>query len=145
VVEFHHHLPGSKTGFVHNDYNIICFKTEPLPNQINPWYFQCSFDRRSKDSDSEERIRAIAAIFYLGNPNWHSGDGGETGLYSSEHQLLKAFAPKNNRLLAFEVSPYSFHGFLSNVRLERNSVIMWYHCHPDHQLSRYPGFAPVDF
>lgn len=150
VAEFHHHRVGSKTGFVHNDYNICCFKENYLSNGINPWYYQCSFDPKSireGDAGILQRMRSIAIIYYLNNEPWQEGDGGETGLYTKadSFSLIKAIPPVSNSILAFEIAPTSYHGFIENPVLERNSIIMWLHTEMDTQLARHNGVEPVPF
>jgi len=150
VAEFHHHQVGSTNGFVHNDYNICCFKEDYLSNGINPWYYQCSFDPKSikeHDEEVQKRMRSIAIIFYLNNEPWQKGNGGETGLYTKNEtfSLVKAIPPKSNSILAFEISPTSYHGFIENAVLERNSIIMWLHSDKDLYLARNNGAKPVAF
>jgi hypothetical protein len=146
VAEFHHHLAGSSSGFRHNDYNICCFTDEPLPNQVNPWYFQCSYDPNNNDMASGKikgRMRTIAIIYYLNNAPWQPGDGGETGLYTTYNDAAPAVAipPISNSIMAFEISPVSWHAFITNVKSERNTIIMWLHADADRQIARY-GVAP---
>lgn len=150
VAEYHHHKVGSKTGFVHNDYNAVCFKENYLSNGINPWYYQCSFDPdnlRQDDTDVLKRMRSIAIIYYLSNEPWEKGYGGETGLYTKtgSFSLVKSIPPVSNSVLAFEISPTSYHGFIENSMIERNSIIMWLHAEVDYQLARYDGAEPVPF
>jgi Rps23 Pro-64 3,4-dihydroxylase Tpa1-like proline 4-hydroxylase len=70
-------------------------------------------------------------IYFLDNPNWQRGAGGETGLYAGAyddvHDPAVAMPPINNSLLLFKCSPRSYHSFISNRQFERNSVIAWYH------------------
>ena len=77
-----------------------------------------------------ETMRAIAILYYLNNPEWLPGDGGETGLYRAitdqVDQAVVSVPPINNTLVAFECSPYSFHAFRTN-RQPRNSLVMWLH------------------
>ena len=133
---FHHHLPGSVTGQVHNDLNPGWFVDAADPDRVNVSKNEllCSYSTgRITNSDLRvhETIRAIAVLYYLHNPGWHPGDGGETGIYSYHGQPVlgptKAIPPINNSLLLFECRPNSFHSFLSNRNGHRNSMIMWLH------------------
>ena len=49
--------------------------------------------------------------------------------------------PLNNRLLAFEISPKSWHAFASNIKNHRNALVMWFHSTPDYMLKRYGEVA----
>jgi hypothetical protein len=133
---FHHHPQGSKTGQVHNDLNPGWFVDAADPFQVNVSRSElvCSYSTgRVIDSKLgvHETIRAIAVLYYLHNPPWQPGAGGETGLYSSHRQPVleptRAVTPINNSLLLFECRPNSFHSFLSNRNGPRNSMIMWLH------------------
>ncbi len=122
----HHHPPGDRTGFVHSDFVdkyfdvrmalpnlVLSHGSDILPKGQEEWYFK------------EKRI--IALLFYVGNQEWQEGDGGETGLYDSDHKtLVKKIAPKNNRLLAFHISQKSFHAFQGN-KTPRNCIVQWFH------------------
>jgi Rps23 Pro-64 3,4-dihydroxylase Tpa1-like proline 4-hydroxylase len=70
-------------------------------------------------------------LFYLSNPPWRRGGGGSTGLYRSGDDDIRrpvaSVPPLNNSMLLFECTPQSFHGFISNVRTPRNSIVMWLH------------------
>lgn len=150
VAEFHHHQVGSSDGFVHNDYNLCCFTNHHLPNGINPWYYHCSYDPAQNDMQSgfvSSKMRSIAVIYYLNNEEWQPGDGGETALLDATRDLQTAtlIPPKSNSLLAFEVSPLSFHGFMQNRRLERNSLIMWFHTETALKLARHNNTPPVAY
>lgn len=133
----HHHLAGSASGFPHND--------------LNPGWFpggdddgdgirlaapaQCEYISGRLSSSSGhpavETVRAVAVIYYLDNPPWSPGDGGVTGLYRNASdpvdQPAAVVPPLNNSLLAFECSPFSYHGFISNRRHPRNSLVLWLH------------------
>lgn len=128
----HHHPIGDRTGWIHHDYATYVFPHKlVLPNGVNAARGE---DRKVKLSDTEEKVknvrqkRTIALIYYFNNPEWKEGDGGETGLYSSkdEASLMKKVAPINNRLLAFDVSPQSFHAFQENLKV-RNCIVQWFH------------------
>jgi hypothetical protein len=131
----HHHLVGSEPGFPHNDLNAGWFARDPAPGSIEfsaPYEIDYLTGKRLVDeAEPIETVRAVAAIYYLGNPPWSPGDGGSTGLYrrvtDAVEQPLLEVPPRNNSLFAFECTPNSYHGFISNRRYPRNSIIMWLH------------------
>lgn len=148
VAEFHHHQPGSKNGTPHNDYNLCCFTDERLPNGINPWYYHCNYNPERNDMTTGKvfaRMRSVAIILYLNNEEWRNEDGGETALYYTDLNLDRAVLvpPINNTLLAFEVTPHSYHAFRQNVRSDRNSIIMWLHSSVEEKLARHGQTPPV--
>ena len=83
----------------------------------------------------------MAMLFYLCNEGWQEGDGGETGLFESVNSIEPCItvAPRNNSILFFECTPRSYHSFLANPGLERNSIIMWVHRTMQDAISRWPG------
>jgi hypothetical protein len=143
----HHHEPGSSNGFPHNDLNPGWFIDYDSPDGIVlPQHDLCQYTTGTTTSDKPARrvIRAVAVIYYLGNPPWAAGDGGETGLYASASDPIAApvtrIAPRNNTLLAFECTPYSFHGFITNRVHPRTSVVAWLHREPADVEARWgPG------
>jgi hypothetical protein len=131
----HHHAVGSAYGKIHNDLNPAWFLDRSPPggvqvadNRICNYYTGAT---HAVMAPRRETVRAVAMIYYLNNPRWLRGDGGETGLYRSGSDAVSAPAaavpPVNNSLLAFECTPFSYHAFVSNVRSPRNSVIIWLH------------------
>ncbi len=138
IAEFHHHKPGSEGGYVHNDYDVSSFVKEPLPNGINPHRHQIQY--RGRVDGAIHCVRSIAMLYYFNNPEWKEGDGGETGMYldweeGSKH--VRKINPTNNKLLAFEISPKSFHAFHSNKKNIRNSMVMWFHSPEAYVTARY--------
>jgi hypothetical protein len=130
----HYHERRSSNGFPHNDLNPGWFIDYSSPDGIIlPQHDLCQYTTGATTSSETPRrvIRAVAAIYYLGNPAWKPGDGGETGLYASASDPIDSpvarIAPRNNTLLAFECTPYSFHGFISNGAHPRTSIVMWLH------------------
>ncbi|MEA2719677.1 MAG: hypothetical protein QOJ39_1541 [Candidatus Eremiobacteraeota bacterium] len=128
----HHHVPGSATGWVHNDLNPGWFT--PSDRDVNlPDHARGGYKTgRALDGIAPVmRVRAAALIYFLGNGSWRDGDGGETGLYAFEKQPVgapsKRIAPIDNSLLSFRCTPHSYHAFLSNVRSARRSIILWLH------------------
>jgi Rps23 Pro-64 3,4-dihydroxylase Tpa1-like proline 4-hydroxylase len=77
-----------------------------------------------------EEIRAVSALLYLANEEWHPGDGGETAIFDGadggQAQPVRKIPPINNSILLFECTPFSFHTFLGN-RIPRNCLVMWLH------------------
>ena len=155
----HHHLPGSDFGRIHNDFNPGWFIDDSVqgwpnvsdPNICNYWNGSTTVPNRP----ARETVRAVAMLFYLSNPKWAPGEGGETGLYDNIAQPIDnpalAVPPINNSLLVFECTPYSYHSFLRNTRNCRNSVILWLHRSKseaverwgDDKIVRWPGGARV--
>ena len=133
----HHHAAGSASGKIHNDFNPGWFVGSSDEQSVNVSDHRlCSYHHGTllpggKGLTPREEVRAVAMVYYLNNPPWSPGDGGETGLYRSPRCEIEkpgvAVPPLNNSLLAFECTPYSYHRFLSNRRHERNSVILWLH------------------
>ncbi|MBE7186690.1 2OG-Fe(II) oxygenase [Jatrophihabitans endophyticus] len=129
----HHHEPGSASGWPHNDLNPGWFGGEPAaPGDVRvpsdaPVHYQRGPE--GPDVPAREQIRAVSILYYLGNPPWAPGDGGETGLFSAPRPdgLAAAVPPVNNSLVLFECTPFSWHTFLSNRVSPRNSVVMWLH------------------
>lgn len=135
LAEFHHHLPNSKKGYIHNDYDISSFIREPLANGVNPHRHKIDYRGRTEGADIY-CVRSIAMLYYFNNPDFM--DGGETGLFKNYDDEKPKFAvkPYNNRLLAFEISPNSWHSFLSN-KVVRNSMVMWFHSPEQYMTNRY--------
>jgi 2OG-Fe(II) oxygenase superfamily len=131
----HHHHIGSSDGFPHHDLNPGWFIPDAQPDGIIlPQPLRCSYttgEALDPTASPVESARAVAVLIYLANGAWHPGDGGETGLYLSDSRPADPptarIAPIDNRLLAFECTPTSMHGFLSNRAHPRNSIIMWLH------------------
>ena len=124
----HHHRQKSPPGWPHNDFN---------PGHFVPgWQSvaderRCDYQTGSGCADPVVRVRRIAMIYFLANREWTTGDGGEVGLFQSRAQPVTtpslAYPPLNNTLVAFECNPESFHCFLGDNRLARNSLILWLH------------------
>lgn len=130
----HHHAPGSKNGFIHNDLNPVWFSRAADAEIQIPQQEFCSYKTGvgpSQESNKVQVVRGAVVIYFLLNDGWRPGDGGETGLYASAQACISEPAvrcpPENNSLVAFECTPDSFHAFLTNQRLPRTSIIMWVH------------------
>jgi hypothetical protein len=146
----HHHAAGSRDGFVHNDLNPGWFVDTGGEEIVIPRGDLCNY-RNGVTVDANvtarETMRGIAIIYYLNNPAWTAGDGGETGLYRTardpiDHPVV-AVPPLNNSLLAFECTPHSFHAFRKNHRHPRNSVSVWLHRDKAAVLDRWGSSAIV--
>jgi hypothetical protein len=129
----HHHDPGSAGGWPHNDLNPGWFPDPPPgPGEVRlagASEVDYHTGARPPGVGARETVRAVSILFYLGNPSWEPGDGGETGLYARPERgaLGAAVPPINNSLVLFECTPHSWHGYLSNRGKPRNSVVMWLH------------------
>jgi hypothetical protein len=130
----HYHATGSKSGFVHNDFNPTWFPRAATMQIQTPNHELCAYRSGVGPLDASRKIevvRGAAMIFFLLNDGWRPGDEGETGLYDSARRPVSEpgvrVAPENNCLVAFECTPHSFHAYLTNTRLPRTSIIMWVH------------------
>lgn len=131
---FHHHPAGDRTGFVHHDYAMRYFS---LRNRLSNGMIYREQRNNSADQTIFGHMRSIALLFYLGNEEWKEGDGGGTGLYANKGTApVKIIEPVNNRLLAFQISPRSFHAFQTN-RTSRASIVQWFHTEPEWCIKRY--------
>lgn len=133
---FHFHQPHDKTGWVHNDYTKKNFSsTGVLYNGVIP---HARYGSTQKVDITESR--AIAVIYYFGSTT-ENPLGGGTGLYESvkSKDPAKVVAPLNNRILAFSVSPKSYHAFQTN-KADRKSIVMWLHVDPEWNKAH---FGPV--
>jgi hypothetical protein len=135
IAGIHHHRIGSANGSPHNDTNPVWFNGDPQPPELEfarHDYVDYTTGKVQRDDATPRQVmRGVALMYYLANPQWSPGDGGETGLYRSRRddpeRPVARIPPLNNSLFAFECTPRSWHGFISNRRLERNTVIMWLH------------------
>ena len=81
--------------------------------------------------DASGLNRRVNAILYL-NPVWDRTWGGNFGMYSEDGStLVREFSPKNNRLLIFDTSDSSFHGYPEPIQcppdIKRKSLILYYY------------------
>jgi len=148
----HHHAVGSLNGWIHNDLNPVWFAdSEDAEGIVIPRQALCTYCEGAGPAEVRRReaVRAVAVIYYLSNPEWQPGDGGETGLYRSLRdaidQPVATVPPLNNSLVAFECTPGSYHTFRSNVRHPRNSVVMWLHVEKAAAVARWGESALVRF
>ena len=146
----HHHAIDSRDGFVHNDLNPGWFVAPGTGAEIvTPRSDLCDYRHGTTPAGAKvmtrETIRGIAIVYYLNNPEWRPGDGGETGLYRTWRDAVVhpvvAVPPLNNSLVAFECTPGSFHSFRKNTRHPRNSVIVWLHREKTAVLERWGDAA----
>jgi hypothetical protein len=139
----HHHAIGSANGFVHNDLNPVFFDDSEeeiiLPSRDRVSYTQGT--AFSVGARPLEVVRCTALLYYLANPPWRLGDGGETGLYDVfNHHICNArrrIPPINNSMLLFNCTPSSFHSFLANRRHPRNCIVMWLHAERQEMAKRF--------
>jgi hypothetical protein len=133
-VTLHHHAPGSASGTLHNDLNPGWFARAdpqaPSDEIVVSDPAECNYRTGHSVAGREtvQRVRAIGLIYYLDTPT--DVRGGATGLYRAGQSLAMpdvVVPPKNNSLVAFECTPFSFHSFISNVGAARNCVAMWLH------------------
>lgn len=136
----------SRSGWIHTDFCSAWFDESQVTDNaiLFPNRSRCDyFTGVAKTSSAKpvEYVRAATLIYYLCNDSWKPGDGGETGVYGSarltprtEYDLIK---PLNNTLLLFECSPHSYHCFINNPGLVRNSLIMWLHTSVDYAESNW--------
>jgi hypothetical protein len=141
----HHHQVASANGSVHRDVGIGWFSDQPRADGINPMDLtRCSYTSGAVEEDgtaAREVVRSLTMIIFLCNPHWQSGEGGETGLYNypsdSVEKPAVRIAPVSNSILIFENRPDSYHSFLSNPRVTRNSIILWLHRPKSEAVSRW--------
>jgi hypothetical protein len=149
MLGMHRHHPPSKAGWTHTDFAVVSFPRIPLNFGGQRVFAQgCSGnysdDSRDRQPDAIKTARAIACLYYTGNPTWSPGMGGETGIYLPDGKTLVASAPpKNNLLFAFEISPLSYHAYLGAPMMQRNSYIWWYHAPPAYLIRRHGDAAEV--
>lgn len=131
----HYHHVGSANGSVHRDLGVAWFSDQPRADGMNPMDLtRCSYTRGTTPAPgiaAREVVRAVTMIYYLGNPPWSPGDGGETGLYAAADDSVDdpalRIAPLNNSMIVFENIPASYHSFIRNRRSPRTSIILWLH------------------
>jgi LPS sulfotransferase NodH len=144
-VSIHHHAVGSTSGSPHNDLNPGWFAVDgdPLGTGVtvsDPEVCEYRSGRTPDGRPSVERVRAVACIFHFGNSDG-TPVGGSTGFYRSPtdpvERPLVDVPPRNNSLVAFECTPFSYHAFVSNRTHERNSLVMWIHRSKEDAVARF--------
>lgn len=118
---FHYHLPESESGDVHNDFCAEAFQQRKLSTGLyaNTNLELTKLPEHVNDLESGQVFvgaRAVGLLYYLNNDDWRPEYGGETAFFSSATECtpIHKIEPINNRLLAFEVSPKSYHAFQQN-------------------------------
>lgn len=146
----HAHPPGSRSGWIHNDYNPGWFARAAEGDQI---VFSSSSGINYRTGRTEGtaaapicRIRFLTLIYYLGNVPWTSATGGETGIYQTQKQSVDRadvwVPPENNTLLLFECTPHSWHSFRSSS-VARHSITYWLHRDIHQAKQQWPHHEPV--
>jgi hypothetical protein len=131
--ELHYHEVYSPSSWIHNDYEVVNFKRDPLPNNINLFNGQVDYRMADQSDNVYKRVRAIVIIYYINETPWLQGHGGETAFYLNDvkdyevEKYEKTVAPLANRALIYEINPWSQHAFLSNLVYKRINLIQWYH------------------
>jgi hypothetical protein len=144
----HSHPPGSRSGWIHNDYNPGWFGRLAEQNEVYLNDGECNYRTGKMRADAEGvcRMRYITLIFYLGNPQWRAGMGGETGIYLSQNRPVDSadifVPPKDNTLLLFECTPHSWHTFRT-TSFQRNSITLWLHRDSEDARKQWPNHEPV--
>lgn len=142
----HHHGPGGSAGWPHNDLNPGWFGGPPPgPDEVRTEAYD-GVDYHHGGPGARETVRAVSVLYYLANPEWAEGDGGETGLFPSAEAGARgagAFVPPvNNSLVLFECTPFSWHAYAGGSRHVRNCVVMWVH-RPKSEVTERWGEAPI--
>jgi len=135
MLELHRHRENSENGWIHNDYDPANFKYKPIKNGLNPWYHNSPYRKILNEDESNnyiENVRSIALIYHLNEkPDWKEEHGGTTGLYKRSSDDIDnpivSIAPIANRLVGYEVTPWSWHSFRSNNKNERVNLMHWFH------------------
>jgi hypothetical protein len=152
-ISVHHHQPGSRAGWIHNDLNPGWFPADIPADGINLGDVDtCCYKTGqvfAKGLAARKTVRSGAMLFYLGNQDWEPGWGGETGLFEQhsprlDHPYTKV-PPLNNSLLVFECTPYSFHAFLGNNTAPRTSIVMWLHTPYEEASARWGETSIVEW
>ncbi|WP_227997696.1 2OG-Fe(II) oxygenase family protein [Nocardia australiensis] len=142
----HHHAADSPQGWPHNDLAPAWFGgTTPGPAEVRTAdpAVDLKTGTRAGSVTARETVRAVAVLFYLGNPDWKPGDGGETALYENTAGNNPApsltIPPLDNSMVLFECTPRSWHTYVGNNAAARNCVVMWLHRPKDEVVQRWGG------
>ena len=134
----HHHPPQAPEAYVHADFEQVNFQSNAEERFVNlggNFPYQAAPIR---DAKHYQVTRSIALIYFLDDDEWQEGDGGETRFHDPRtRQVIGKVEPRNNRLLAFEITPRSMHSFAGRNRRVRNSVAMWLHSSTAEMFNRF--------
>jgi len=137
----HSSLKGSRDGWLHTDHCSGWFDDNTVTKSgvIFQANCGCEYFRGKKRSDTAkpaEYVRVATLIYYMCNDGWKEGDGGETGLFDNmePHAVThsKFIKPVNNSLLLFACTPQSYHRFIANPGITRNSLLLGLHTSYDY-------------
>lgn len=141
----HHHPPGGRPGWPHNDLNPGWFGGDwPSADEIrHEGHDGVDYQQgpTREGTTGRETVRGVSVLFYLNNPAWSPGDGGETGIYDSGSSGSRGAGigvpPVDNSLVMFESTPFTWHGYGGQSRHERNSLVMWVHRRKSEVVERW--------
>jgi hypothetical protein len=143
MIGMHRHNPPSKAGWSHSDFAVVSFPNIPCNFSSHRVFTQDYSVNYADDSallqpDTLKTARSIACLYYTASNHWSAGKGGETGLFLPNRETLAVkVPPRGNSLLAFEISPLSYHAYLGSASMERNCFIWWYHSPIPYITERY--------
>lgn len=128
----HVHSGPSKAGWVHSDLSPGWFRE--AERKANIGFSQMDIYHKPSRPNIDERLarfyRRIVCILFLTVEEINARDGC-LGIYESARQPSAmpslSIEPKENRLIAFEVCPYSYHAFRGMKQGRRESLIYWLH------------------
>lgn len=151
--ELRHHkadINPSITSYVHNDFYVVGFpKNIPNKNELFQYYFQCPYLLASPEDEKlvNKRMRSVVAFIYLNNEPWKEENGGSTALYRSTNldKEIKRIPPISNSMLAFEITPCSYHSYVNNNTVNRNTIMLWFHSTIPSKTAKFPGQTNRDF
>ena len=160
-ITFHHQSQDSKPFSAHNDYCLVGMpKRESHDKTVRQYYFGSQSKEYSPyfiksveeahDLNLDVQMRSVVGIFYINNPPWREGNGGETGLYDCYDSYTlnvptKKCPPISNSMLTFETTPGSFHTYLPNKATVRNTLLFWLHSPYEQKVARFHGVKPTEY
>lgn len=129
----------SRDGWSHADLS-MCSAINDKNKKIKLTGADCEYqdDSRNLQPNTSKIARQIAIIYYLNNKSpLEEKDGGGTGVYTNYEldSFVKEVKPVNNRLFAFEVCPYSYHGYIG-AKFDRSAIVHWFHSDPNYMIKR---------
>lgn len=132
----HWHMAPSKSGFIHRDFAVCSFKSSS--NIMMSDQYEYTDDSDTNDESIVKTMRSLVFLYYLNNPsNLDDYIGGGTGIYTNFNStLIKEVRPRNNSLLAFEITPKSYHAYVG-ANFNRSAIVQWYHSSPAYLLNRH--------